>query len=305
MPLKSSLHKDKLLSNISMKYANSEFIHDKVFPSVPVGKSTDKIRVYTRNFRIQETARADKGKARELQLEFSDTSYFLKKHALKEYIGQEEMQDNDIGDLRADTTEELMDHLMLRKESDFAGLFATSSNWSNSQSLAATAAWNINSTTAAPILNMDTATTTVLKQSGRKANAAIIPYDAMVAAKNHDSVVERIKYTSRDISEDMLAGLFGVPKIHVPSGQYDSSAEGVAESLTDIWAANVWVGHVAPKPGLKQVSAGYMLERKGQTRVAKRWVDHERNDAEAIEVQNDYVFRIIASLAGYLIEDVY
>ena len=32
MPLKNQLHVDQLLSNVSVKYSNAEYIADKVFP---------------------------------------------------------------------------------------------------------------------------------------------------------------------------------------------------------------------------------------------------------------------------------
>lgn len=304
MPLRSQLHVDKLLSNVSMKYSNPEFIHDKIFPMLPVGKSTDRIRVYDRNIKLQETQRSEKAKAREATFEMSYTSYSLEHHALKDYIGEDEAADNDVGDLRSDVTEYLTDHVMLRKEYDFAQLFATSGNWSNNVSLSAAQQWSSNTTTSNPIPIMDTAATTVLKQSGFKPNKAIVPHDAMVSAKNHTSVLDRVKYTSSEITESMLASLFGVGQLHSPAGQYDTTAEGLAESLSDLYADNVWVGYAAPRPGLRQVSAGYMLQRSGrQGLYVRRWIDDERDAAEAIEVNCKYQFRIIMSLAGYLIKD--
>ena len=303
MPLRSQLHVDKLLTNVSMKYQNQEHIHDKVFPMLPVAKSTDKIRVYVRNQRLQETQRSEKAKARETSFEMSFSSYSLEHHALKDYIGQDEMSDNDVGDLRADVVEDLDDKISLRKEYDFAQLFATSGNWSNNVSLAA--AYTSNTTTTNPIPDFDSAASTVLKQSGMKANKAIIPQDGFIAIKNHTSVIDRLKYTSSEVDKVKVAALLGVGELHVPAAQYDSSAEGIAESLSDMYAANAWVGYAAPRAGLRQVSAGYMLQKKGQEgKYVRRWIDEERDEAEAIEVNCKYQFKIIASLGGYLIKGI-
>lgn len=305
MPLRNQLHIDKLLSNVSGKYSNAEYIHDKIFPMLPVSKSTDKIRLYTRNIRLQETLRSEKARARQFSFEMSNTAYSLEHHALKDYIGQDEMEDNDVGDLRADVTENLTDAILLRKENDFAALFATSSNWSNNLTLAAANAWSANTTVSNPIPVMDTAAGVVLKQSGKKVNVGIIPHDGFIAAKNHVSVIDRVKFTSQVVDKDVIASLFGLPELHVPAAQVDSSAEGIAESLGDMYVNNAWVGYRAPSPGLKQVSAGYMLQRKGQGGLfVRRWIDEERDMAQAVEVNCKYQFRIIMSLAGFLIKDI-
>lgn len=304
MPLRNQLHVDKLLTNVSLKYSNPDFIHEKIFPMLPVGKSTDKVRTYTRNIKLQETARSEKAKSREASFEFSSTSYSLEHHALKDYIGEDEKEDNDLGDLRADVTEYLSDHIGLRKESDFAGLFATSGNWSNNVSLSAAQQFSLNTISSSPIPIFDTATSVVLKQSGMKANKAILPHDAFISCKNHTSVIDRLKYTSSEVSAVMIASLLGVGELHVPAGQVDSAAGGLAESLSDLYSDNAWVGHVAARPGIRQVSAGYMLQRKGRGGMyVKRWIDEERDSAEAIEVNCKYQFRIVMSLAGYLIKD--
>jgi len=300
---RNQLHVDKLLSNVSIKYSNPEFIHSKVFPMLPVGKETDKIRIYTRNIKIQETDRADKGKAREASFEMSNSSYSLEKHALKEYVSDDEVALNDMGDLRADTVEYLSDHIQLRKEKSFADLFSTKANWSNNVSLAATQQFNSNTVTSNPVPIFDTAASVVMKQSGFKANNAIIPHDSFISIKNHTSILDRVKYTSSEISEPMIASLLGVGELQVPAAQYDSAAEGLAESLSDLYSDNAWVGYTAKRPGLRQASAGYMLQQKGREgQYVRRWKDEER-DCEAIEVNSKHLFKLVATLCGYLIVD--
>lgn len=125
MPLKSKLHVNQLLSNVSVQYKNTEYIWDKVFPQVPVMKDTDLYRVYDRNFRIPETKRAAKGVAREFQFEVSTSSYALEQHALKEYVGVDEIDNYDQGSLEVDTTENLTDAIYRRIEDTVAKLFTT------------------------------------------------------------------------------------------------------------------------------------------------------------------------------------
>jgi len=202
--------------------------------------------------------------------------------------------------MRADVTEELTDKILLRLEKSVASLF-TSTSWSQNVSLAAAAQWSLDTTTSNPIPLMDTAATSVLEGSGLNPNFGIVPHKAMLAAKNHSSVIDRIKYTSIDISENMLAGLFGLEKMLVPKSVIDSAAEGVSASIAPVWGDNVFVGHKASKPSIRKASAGYIF--RSSKPLVKRWREEKRS-SEAIEVGMLYQPKVVASLAGYLIKDV-
>jgi len=300
MPKQSNLHVDSLLSNISVKYRNTEFIASLVFPIVNVMKDSDLYRIFTPNFRIPYTKRANRGLAREHQFEVSTASYLLERHALKDYVSDDDATNYDIGSLRADATEELTDKIDQRLEKSVADLF-TSTNWSLGVSLAAGSAWSANTTVSNPIPLMDTAATTIIQNSGYKPTYGIIPRNGFVAAKNHLSLLDRTKYTSKEMTPDIMKGLFDLPEIHVPISIYDTSAEGLTSTLASIWGNNAFVGYKPPRASPKLPSAGYIFMRSKPT--VKRWRVEER-ESEAIEVQKHFDARVIASLTGYLIRDI-
>lgn len=300
MPLKSQLHVNQLLSNVSVKYQNSEYIWDKVFPQVPVIKDTDLYRVYDRNFKVPETKRAAKGVAREFQFEVSTSTYALEQHALKDYVGVDEAENYDQGSLQVDTTENLTDAIYRRIELSVANLFTTTS-WSLNVSLASANAWTANTTVSDPIPIVDTATSTVIANSGKTTNFMILPRDGYIAAKNHVSVLDRVKYTSAEVSTAMLAGLFSVPELLVPTSVQDTAAEGVAASISAMWGDVAFLGWKPSSPGLKTPSCGYTF-LKSTPRV-RSWFDDERN-ANAIEVEIKFQPKVVASLTGYLIKDI-
>lgn len=299
MPLKNQLHVDKLLSNISVKYQNQEYIADKVFPIVPVKLDSDLYRIWVKNFRVPETKRASNGVAREHLFDVTTASYLLEEHALKNYVGDEDADNYDISDLRSDTTEELTDVIMRMREKKVADLF-TSTSWSLGVSLAAGAAWSDNTTTSNPIPTVDTATTTIIQNSGYSPNFMILPRNGFVSAKNHVSVLDRTKYTSKEMSVAILAGLFGVEEVLVPLTVIDTSALGATESLSAIYA-HAFVGYKPSSASPLKPSSGYTFE-KSMPRV-RRWRDEERK-AEAIEVQMKFQPKVVASLTGYLIKGI-
>lgn len=305
MPFVNQLHLDTLLSQISVKYRNTDFIAMDVFPELQVNKDSDLFRVYDRDWRLPETHRANKGVANTRYWEVSSASYILEDHALKDYISQDDIDNYDIADLRADTTEDLTDVILRRVEKSVADLF-TSTNWSLNVSLSATQTWSLDTTASNPIPIVDTAGTTVINNAGLPVNYMILPRTGFVAVKNHQSVVDRVKYTqgptSQDVTKGMLAGLFGVQNLYVPTASYDTAAKGVASSISNIWPNHAFLGYKPDRPGPKQPSAGYIFRKN--VPMVRRWFDDERN-CEAIEVRMKYQARVVASLSGYLIKAIY
>jgi hypothetical protein len=300
MPLNSTLHVDELLSQVSVSYEPQGLIGFRIFPIVPVKTDTNLFRVYERNWRIPETRRANKAIAREHDFAISTSSYSLKKHALKSYISDDDKDNYDISDLRADTTKNLTQAIALRMEKDVADIFTTTS-WSQNISLGASGQWDTNTTTTNPIPVMDTAVSTVLKQSGYMPNFAWIPRDAFVAAKNHVSILDRIKYTSREMTEGMLAALFGINDLMLANAMYDSSDEGRTSTVAAIWPKHAFVGYKPGSAGPLQPSSGYIFQKA--TPAVKRWYVDER-EAEAIEVTKKYDVKVVASLSGCLITSI-
>ena len=298
-PIQRTAHIDQLLSSLSVKYRNEEYIADQVFPTVMVKKQSDLYRVHSRNFRLPETLAHSSGLAREHQFEVSSSSYVLQNHKLKDYISDDEQDNFDLSDLRAETTEELMDVILRRKEKAVADLFTTTS-WSQNVSLAA--AWSSNTVTTNPIPTMDTAATTIIHNSGKKPNYMILPRAGFVSAKNHVSLLDRTKYTSKEMTAGIMAGLFDVEQVLVPVSSIDSSAEGAADSVGSLWGSDIaFLGFKPARPAMRTPSAGYVFQKA--TPTVRRWREEER-EADAIEVRLKFVPKVVASLAGYLVKGV-
>lgn len=301
MPLKSQLHTDKLLSNVSVKYRSADFIAMSIFPEVPVKNDTDRYRIYSPDFRLPQTLKANKGVAREHFFETSFASYALEDHAIKDFVSDDDQDNFDAGDLRADTVEELSDVIMRRLELSVAQLFTTT-NWSLRTSLAAGAAWNLDTLASNPMPVVDTGASVVLQNSGLLPNYMAIGRDAFVGLKNHQSILDRYKYTTpANVTPGILATVFGVDELLVSNAQYDSSNRGATATVAQMWDNSAFLGYKPPRPSPKAPSAGYIFRKN--VPMVRRWWDDERN-AEAIEVRMKFQAKVVASLSGYLIKDV-
>jgi hypothetical protein len=300
--LRSQLHVDQLLSNVAVKYKNERFIADQVFPMVPVKKTSDLYRTYTRQWSIPETNRAIGGLAREHQFDIGTESYSLEKHALKMFLADAAKENYDLASLEADATMELTEKILMRKEASCAALF-TSTSWSLGASLGAGAdAWD--TTTGAPINIFDTGTSVVVSNSGVKPNFAILPIEVYNTVKNHTTIVDRVKYTSRELSPAIIGGLLGVTDLLVPDIYFDSGVYGAsaaASAIGSIWKRNMaFLGYKAPAAGMMALSAGYCFQKAKP--MVRKWREEER-EADAIEVDVEYQYKVVASLAGYFIND--
>lgn len=300
MPNQGQIHVDQLLSNVSVKYKPAGLIADQVFPDVPVKKTSDLYRVYERNFKIPETQRANRARSREHQFDVSTVSYVTVRHSLHAPISDTDAENYDIADLRAETTEELTEKILMRRELECAVLM-TKTAWSLNVSLAAGAEFTANTTTSNPIPVFHTGASTIIANCGMKPNFAVLPREGFIGVINHVSVLDRVKYTSADMDAGKVAALFQIPQLLVPEAAYDTAVEGQAASLQNFFGENAFIGYKPDSPGLLRPSAGYTFKKAMP--LVKRWREEDR-ESEIIEVNIEFTTKVVASLAGYLIANV-
>lgn len=302
-PLRSEIHVDQLLSNVSVLYRNESYIGMQLFPEIPVKKTSDLYRIYERNFRTPASLRANKGVANEWTFHVSTASYNLERHSLKDYVSDEDADNYDISSLEVDTTEHLTDALLRRFEKSCADLITTSS-WSLNLSLTATFAWAATTGSGPdPVAQFDTASATVVQNSGYLPNKTGMALGKWYNLKNNFMILDRVKYTSAEVSQNIVAKLIGMSQLLVSSQVEDTADEGASTgaNISSLWSDRVFVGYVAPNPGPKVSSAGYTFRRA--IPQVKKWRDEDR-ESVAIEVGMQYQVKVVASLSGFIIAGV-
>lgn len=303
-PLRSAIHVDTLLSNVSVLYRNENYVGMEIFPEVAVKKDSDLYRVYDRNFRVPETARANRGVANEFTFNVSTATYNLEKHALKDYISDDDAGNYDLESLEVDTTEHLTDAILRRFEKSVASLITTTS-WSLNLSLTATLAWNATtgSSSPDPVAQFDTGTTVVILNSGKRPNITAMGLSAWYGLKNNFQINDRVKYTSSEVSTNMVAKLIGTGKLVISEQVEDTADEGAStgSNIVPLWNDRVFHGYRPPNAGPKQPSAGYTFRKASP--LVKKWRDEDR-ESQVVEVGMKYQARVVASLCGFIIADV-
>ncbi len=298
----SQVHQSQLLTTVSVKYRNEEYISDAVFPMVQVVKRFDKISVYGReNLRVEETVRQNKSVSRSASFSVSNTAYALERHALHDVVSDEDRDNYDKPlDADVDATENLTDKIWLRKEVSAAELAFTTTTWSSNATLTSTTAWIYNTVTSDPVIAAHSAGSAILLASARMPNQAVIGWETYDSVRNHKSVLDRIKFTQLgQATPGLIASLWDVDELVIGTAIRNAEVEGVGNSNTFIWQNRALFHHVAPRPGLRQVSSGYQLVKGPQPFRTKTWRE-EAIDGDMLEVETFYAFKAVATDAAFL-----
>ena len=275
MPKMQDAHIDRAMTNISVAYLQdaSAFIADKVFPIVPVRRQSDVFYVYNKGDFMRdeaqvrgagtESAGGDYGVA-------ASDPYHCRKHAFHYDVTEEERANYD-EPLNADTdaTEFVSQKMLIRREMEWASKFfktgvwgteitGTDSNPSSGQAIK----WNL--ATSNPILDITNAAVQMASETGYRPNTLVLSPFAFNALKNHEDILDRIKYTQKGIvTTDLLATLFEVQHVYVAWSVVNSAAKGATDSVSFIMGKQALLCYANPSPALRKPSAGYIFAWTG------------------------------------------
>ena len=310
-PTSLDVHVDAILTNISVAYMQESyaFVASRAFPQVSVNKQTDKYFTYDQAdfFRDQVQRRADGTESAGTGYGLSTASYSCDVYALHKDIGDQTRANADAPlNPDMDATRFLTQQMLIRQEVEWAAAAFTTGVWGTDAT--PSTLWDAASST--PIADVETAKNTVLTNTGYVPNTVIMSYKVMSALMDNSDIIDRIKYTSQDsVSEELLARLFGVDRVMVMAGTYNTAAEGATASYSQIGDKDVLVAYVAPSAGLMVPSAGYTMLWNGvsqgfgtSTAVARYRMDTLR--ADRIEIESAWDTKIVSSALGYFLSNV-
>jgi hypothetical protein len=307
MPLPGSIHRDRALENVSLLYQNDRLVADALVPAIPVTRESDVYYIYTKDhFRLAQTRRANKAESTVFTWNASTSTYRIEEEAVHDYVSQRD-RDNADSPLspEIDVTQALTEIIKIRREYDLANLMTTT-NWANSASLSTGLNWGLDTVTSNPIVTIDSVTSVIAMQSAKLPNKMVISDKLYRGARNHQNVIDRTKYTSKDsVTPDLLATLFGLQTVLVAGGIYNLGGNGVADSMTSIWpTVTCFLGYFEPAPGIRKVSAMYRFEKRSGANpwVVRKWPEEKRGEGTvAVEVSTMYQFKPVATDCAYLL----
>ena len=275
MPTMKDAHIDRALTNISVAYLQNEsnFIADKVFPTLAVKRQSDLYYKYNKGDFMRDEAR-ERGAFTESAggdygVEASEP-YFCRKHAFHKDVAPEERLNYDEPlDADKDAATFVTQKMLIRREMAWSSTFFKTGIWGTdltgvdaSPSTGQFLQWDKSGSD--PIGDITNASVKMASETSYRPNTLVLSPYVFNVLKNHYDILDRIKYTEKGIvTTDLLATLFEVDRVLVAWSVVNSADKGAEDNIDFIYGKNALLCYSAPTPGLRQPSAGYIFAWTG------------------------------------------
>ena len=318
LPTQTDVHVNRPLTNISVAYIQSQnrFIADRVFPSVPVGKQSDRYFKYDKEdwFRTEAALRGPAAESAGSGWRLDNTpTYFADVFAVHKDLDDQIVANTDAPlNMQRDATMWLTQQLLLKRDIDFVDAYMKLTVWGKDKDGVASGPtgdefiqWNEAAST--PIEDINAEVVFISEQTGTdptQYQLTITPY-VLNVLRNHADILERIKYTQRGIvTADLLAALFGVKRVNVAWATQNTEAEGVAATMSFIAPKAALLTYSPASPSLMEPSAGYIFSWTGLlgsgaqtgTRISNMRMPLRK--ANRLEAEMSYDMQVVASDCG-------
>jgi hypothetical protein len=296
---------DPVLTSAAQGYKNAEFVGGALFPTVPVKQRGGKILSFGKeDFMLYTTGRSPGANTKRVTFGYLGNSYVLESHSLEGLLPVETLQEGaavpgiDMSTMTVNKTQNII-ALRLEKQQADTARNAASYGAGNKVTLSGTSQWSDYSGTSDPVAVIEAGKEAVRQKIGKRPNTAIIGAAVFAALKQHPKIVDRIKYTGRDVATpELLAALFGLEKVMVGDAVY-ALDDG---TFVDVWGKDVVLAYTDVGTVAEQgkPSYGYTYQLEGYAIVEEPYF--ERNNKSWVYPVTDEVAPVIAGAsAGYLI----
>jgi hypothetical protein len=324
MPLltPSNVHIDQPLSNLTLAYVQEQtnFIADKVFPTVGVQKQSDKYYIYDRanmNRAGDVQKLAPRTEVNRIGQSISNDSYFADVYGLGMDFDEQTLSNEDaMLDIRSAGATTLVNRLLIHREEQFAASFFAAGIWGTDAT--PSNLWS-DYTNSTPIRDVTTARRTMqLKSGGFKPNTMVIGKEVRDILINHPDILARLNggatvTNTALITDAKLAEIFEVENFYVMEAVKNTGAEGLTESNAFIGGKNALLVHTPRTAGLMTPAAGLTFAWNNVPGVSNLGVTVEsfsddalkrQQVAEHIQVKMSYDMKVVGADLGYFFEAV-
>lgn len=299
-----------VLTTIAQGYQNNELVGSVLFPQVPVGTRAGKIITFGKEDFMEYSglARAPGSATKRVQFGYASGDFALIDYSLEGSLPIETLQEglaSDKGfsiDGAAMAIRKTQDIMALRLEIAQAGLATNASNYSagNKITLSGTSQWSDFSGTSDPIAVVENAKDAVRASTGKRPNVMIIGPAVLKSLRQHPKIIDRTKYTGRDVPTlDLLSALFGV---RVVVGEAIKAND--AGTFSDVWGKHAVLAYTetAGLAAMGTPTYGYTYNLGGYPVVEEPYYDRN-SKTWYFPVTRAEAPVIAGALAGYLIQN--
>jgi hypothetical protein len=256
-------------------------------------------------FRSEDSKRGQGARSKEVTHNISTgLTYFCEDHALKEFVADEDVDGAPAGvDPYVDATENVTEKLLVSREIETAALLTSTSVITQNTTLSGTSQWS--DPNSNPVAAIRGAKKTVRDSIMVDPNTLMISKNVFDKLVDHPAIVERVKYSQLGIlTADLLARFFDVDRVIIGAAKKNTSVEGQADSMSDIWGNDALLAYINPRLGKKTVTLGVTYQWKQRTTERLNGTDERDRRGQFVRVGDHYYDeQLIAAGAAYLFKD--
>lgn len=303
---------DPVLSNLARGYQPPGYIANVLFPRVPVMQRGGRVITFGyEDFMLYQTRRAPGADTKRISVGMSSDPYLLEDHSLEAGVPIELQQEAAAVapsiDLSMVAVRKVQRAMALRMEVQAAGIARTLATYpvGNRINLSGTSQWSDWGTASDPIQVIENAKEAVRQRIGVRPNTVVMGAQVFAQVRQHPKIVDRIKYTQREIATpELLAMLFGVERVVVGDALSAADSTSSTPTFTDVWGKDCIVAYTVPGSvaDMGTPTYGYTYQLDGYVLVEEGYYD--RNTKSWYFPVTDAAMPVIAgAIAGYLIQN--
>lgn len=320
------LYRNLVLENVSVaSFQNpSDFIARAWFPTISGEEQVGKYFVLNQDTIAQNkmAIRAPGAKAESGTWDMSLASYTCEQFGYREKLPEELlMAGGPAGSADAAAAGSVAEVALINEELRIASLAFVTGVWKRDMVGAGSAVANVsyvywNNSASTPILDVAAESVQIKLNSRRRPNTMILGALVLPQLINHPTIIARVNAGQTpggaamaqlpyDAQLRVLAQCFGVDRVLVASGVYNSAAEGQATAVNAFCldSKSAWLGYVNPTPSIFTPSAGYRFTWKiaanGNDQGIRNW-RYWQQDIRSfwVEVAVDDTFKVVMNTCG-------
>lgn len=296
---------DPILTSVAQGYSNNTLVGGRLFPTVPVTARGGKILQFGKEaFMLYATGRAPGTNTKRIAVGYQGLPFTLESHSLEGVVARETMQEAeavpgiDQGSASVNTVQDI---ISLRLEKQQADTARDPSKYAPSNKITLSGSSQFNNDASDPVSIVEAGKEAVRQKTGKRPNVCVMGPAVFSALKKHPKILDRVKYTGRDVpTVELMASFFEMDEVVVGEAVFADDA-GV---FSDVWGKDIVLAYVPIGTMLERgkPSYGYTYQLEGYPEVEEPYL--ERNIKSWLYPVTDEVAPVIAAAdAGYLISN--
>lgn len=304
-----AVHVDATMREMSIRYANDEYIGLRLAPVATVGFRSNKYFKYDERAQqaFPDDALDPRGQANEVRQNLSQDNYSVADYGLQESVPMTEIGNADMPlDPLVDANMLVNEGIAFRRELRIVTVMTTAGNYgSNTTAVAAGAEWN-SADGGKPVQLIQKAVDSVYSGTGPSKLVGFTSVNGFRALSRHPAIRDLFKYTKDGFATaQQIAEYFELDELLVGKARKDTANEGQSASIARLWPDSFGVVRVALQPSPR--SYGFATTfRHGPVETVQLFERLKgRGGSYVVRVECSEDHKAVAAKAGYLITNIF